>query len=129
MVSRPILERRAPEPHFVCEVGEFSTGEVKSVRAGGKRIAVACLPDGSFRAVADTCPHEAARLSEGVVESMWVADEVSAPRASGERCVIVCPWHNFEFDLESGHSTCEPRRMRIKTYPVEVEDGEVFLYT
>jgi nitrite reductase/ring-hydroxylating ferredoxin subunit len=42
--------------------------------------------------------------------------------------VVVCPWHNFEFDLESGLSLCEPRRMRVTTYRVILESDEIVVY-
>jgi nitrite reductase/ring-hydroxylating ferredoxin subunit len=58
---------------------------------------------------------------------VWVSGEPGEHRAS-ERCVVICPWHNFDFDVETGRSACEPDRMRIKSYPVRVECGEVAVY-
>ena len=49
-------------------------------------------------------------------------------RPSEERCVVVCPWHDFEFDLETGLSPCEPDRLRIKTYRAKLEMGKVVVY-
>ena len=89
---------------------------------------MAHLPDGGYRAVADTCPHEMASLGHGKVEKMWTAEGVGELRASEERCVVVCPWHNFEFDLDTGLSPCEPGRLRVKTYRAELERGEVVVY-
>ena len=43
--------------------------------------------------------------------------------------VIRCPWHGWEFDLETGRSLLEPDRVGLKTYPVTVEDGDVVLHT
>jgi nitrite reductase/ring-hydroxylating ferredoxin subunit len=68
-----------------------------------------------------------ASLARGKVEKMWVSDEVGHYQRS-ERCVVVCPWHNFEFDVDTGHSLCEPGRMRVKTYRVDLESGEVVVY-
>ena len=45
-----------------------------------------------------------------------------------EKCVIICPWHNFEFDLDTGRSSCEPDRLRIATYRAELEEDEVVVY-
>lgn len=69
-----------------------------------------------------------ANLSDGRVEKMWVSGKVGDVRESRERCVIVCPWHDFEFDLDTGLSPCEPERLRVKTYPAALEDGEVVVY-
>jgi 3-phenylpropionate/trans-cinnamate dioxygenase ferredoxin subunit len=42
--------------------------------------------------------------------------------------VIRCPWHGWEFDLESGRSLLEPDRYGLRTYRVTVEDGDVVLH-
>jgi 3-phenylpropionate/trans-cinnamate dioxygenase ferredoxin subunit len=126
---RPAGARRAVERHVVCRRDELGPGVSRSFAVGGRRVVVACLPDGvSYKAVAGTCPHEAAPLGAGKVEKMWVGDRVGELRESGERCVIVCPWHNFEFDLETGLSVCEPGRMRLKTYRAALEGDLVVVY-
>jgi nitrite reductase (NADH) small subunit len=43
--------------------------------------------------------------------------------------VIRCPWHGWEFDLESGRSLLEPRRTGLRTYRVSVEAGLVVVHT
>lgn len=77
--------------------------------------------------MADTCPHEGASLSRGKVEQMWVSDEVGRHCVSQERSVVVCPWHNFEFDTHTGEAHA-PRRLRVKTYEVSVEGKDVVVY-
>ncbi len=111
----------------VCRREELEPGTMRAFKVGGPRIAVACLENSSYRAIHDTCPHEMASLARGKVEKMWVSDEVGHYRRS-ERCVVVCPWHNFEFDVDTGLSLCEPGRMRVKTYPVDLESDEVVVY-
>ncbi len=100
---------------------------MRAFKVGGRRIAVVCLENSSYRAIHDTCPHEMASLARGRVERMWVSDRVGDYQRS-ERCVVVCPWHNFEFDLETGLSPCEPGRIRVKTYRVNLESDEVVVY-
>ncbi len=117
-----------PQRHVVRGGEDLRPGEMRSVKVGGRRLAVVCLEDGEYRAVADTCPHEMASLAAGKVEKMWVSEGVGDVRESRERCVIVCPWHNFEFDLDTGLSPCEPERLRVKTYPARLENGEVVVY-
>lgn len=111
-----------------CRRDELRSGQMRAVMVGRRRIAVICTDDEEYRAVADSCPHEGARLSGGRVESMWLSDEQRRYYSSEERSVIVCPWHNFEFDVDTGLSTCEPHRLRLKTYPVRVENEHVIVY-
>ncbi|MGH3086386.1 MAG: Rieske (2Fe-2S) protein [Rubrobacteraceae bacterium] len=119
--------KRTVRRYVVCNREDLKPGGMISFRAGGRSLAVIRLEDGSFRAVANTCPHEAARMSDGKVERMWHGDEVGEHRQNGRR-VIVCPWHNFEFDLDTGNSPCEPERLRIKTYRVELEEDRVIVH-
>ena len=42
--------------------------------------------------------------------------------------VIRCPWHGWEFDLETGRSLLEPKRVGLKTYRVTQEGDEVVLH-
>lgn len=113
--------------HVLCVESEMRPGTIKGFLAGGRRIALSRLDDGTFRVVADTCPHQAAQLSEGSVERMWVSDTPGTHQQSETRNVLLCPWHGFEFDLETGGDPCVPGRpdLKLKTYPVEIEDGEV----
>lgn len=113
--------------HVICGLEELGPGEIRPAKVAGRSIAVACLTDGTYRAIADTCPHEAASLSAGRIERMWVSERVGEHR-SGERHVLVCPWHNFEFDAETGRSLCEPARLRVKTYEAILEGGEIVVY-
>ncbi|MBA2693412.1 MAG: nitrite reductase (NAD(P)H) small subunit [Rubrobacter sp.] len=129
VVHEPLVEvrERPVQRCFVCVHGEIPIGGMRPVTANGRSIVVARLSDGSYRAVANTCPREAARMSDGKVERMWHGDEVGEHRQNG-RCVIICPWHNFEFDLDTGRSACETDRMRLKTYRVAIEGGNVAVY-
>ncbi|MGN6564337.1 MAG: Rieske (2Fe-2S) protein, partial [Thermomicrobiales bacterium] len=38
-----------------------------------------------------------------------------------------CPWHLWEFDITTGHCLVDPK-MRVKTYPVTIEEGMVVVY-
>jgi hypothetical protein len=40
--------------------------------------------------------------------------------------IVRCPWHQWEFDLTTGQTLADPNR-RIRTYQVDVTDGEVFV--
>lgn len=115
---------------MLCALEEIPPGTVEGFRAGKRRIAVARLDDGSFRVVADTCPHQAARMSLGCMERMWVSDTPGTMEQSESRNVLLCPWHGFEFDLETGGDPCVPGRpdLKLKTYRAEVESGEVVVY-
>ena len=57
------------------------------------------------------CTHGQARLCEGFIEG-------------GE---VECPLHQGRFDLRSGAATCAPATEAVKTFPVRIEGGRVFV--
>lgn len=116
------------KPHVICTRQELTPGQLRSFSIGRQRIGVVRTEDDTFYAIGDTCPHQGATLSLGKVERMWISDQVGEAHASRDRSVVVCPWHNFEFDLESGRNPCDPERLRIQTYRVELQGDDVVVY-
>lgn len=119
--------KTSAQRYVVCKRHELQPGQLREFKAGKRRLAIACTEEGSYRAVSNTCPHEGASLSKGKVEKMWVSEEVGRYEFSDEHTVIVCPWHNFEFDVDTGHAYT-PQRLRVRTYNVCVEGEEVVVY-
>ncbi len=91
----------------VARVDDIPPGEVRAVRAGDEEIAVAHV-DGSFYAVQQHCLHLHGPLGEGRLEG----------------CVLSCPWHGWQYDVRTGENEFD-RAICLKTYEVQVEDGEV----
>src|SRR3954464_12694219 len=104
---------------------EVRVGSVEDVRRDGCRtVEVAGRPVGvisvgeEFFAVSDRCPHMGASMCTGSLSGTMVS---AAPHelASGmDDRVLRCPWHGWEFDLESGRSLLEPARFGLRTYRV-----------
>jgi nitrite reductase/ring-hydroxylating ferredoxin subunit len=113
-------------PIEVCRAHELPPGARRVVRAGGRDIAVFNV-DGRLYALRDTCPHQGARLSAGAIGGTMLPSAPHEYVYGLEGRVIRCPWHKFEFDLESGRSLHDPEGMRVTTYCVRVEDGVVVL--
>ncbi len=40
--------------------------------------------------------------------------------------IVTCPWHGMEFDITTGRCLANPK-VRLRSYPVTVEDGQVKL--
>lgn len=120
-------EQGSAERYVVCKRGELKPGELREFRAGKRRLAVICTEEDTYRAISDTCPHEGASLSRGKLENMWVSEEVGCYKPSDEHKVVVCPWHNFEFDVDTGRAYA-PQRLRVKTYRAGLEGEEVVVY-
>jgi nitrite reductase/ring-hydroxylating ferredoxin subunit len=79
---------------------------------------------GRLHAVADRCLHQGARLSRGRLLDDVNGDTPGEYRSGGDREVIKCPWHGYEYDLQSGCVLFDHRR-RLRTYPVHEHDGRI----
>jgi 3-phenylpropionate/trans-cinnamate dioxygenase ferredoxin subunit len=110
--------------HELFPLADIEPGQMRPVTVDGIDIVVARLLDGSFGAIFDRCPHAGAKLSKGRLLERIDGDDVDEYRMAGE-LVIKCPWHGYEFDVTSGRCHADPQRVRVRPYPVTVEDGIV----
>jgi len=108
--------------HVVAAASEIAPGARKRVEAAGRAIVVFNL-GGEFFALADRCPHQSGKLSDGVVcgHVHSPAPGVYDYSRAGE--MIRCPWHSWEFDIRTGQSWCDPARIRTRRYDVKVASG------
>ena len=91
----------------VAGVEDISPGTIHSVKAGDEEIALAHC-DGGFYAVQGHCLHLRGPLGEGHLEG----------------CVLTCPWHGWQYDVRTGQNEFD-LAIQLKTYDVQVEDGEL----
>ena len=112
--------------HEVCLIDDIPDGTMKPARVAGRDIVLIRNGEEVF-AMRDCCPHQGARLSEGVVSS--VRTSVVVGRYFEERVgqIVRCPWHNWEFDAADGMCLHNPDGMRVASYRVEVDGGRVFV--
>jgi nitrite reductase (NADH) small subunit len=109
--------------HVVSTVRELPPGTRKIVEVGGQSIGVFNI-DGEYYALRNSCPHQGAPLCLGIVSGTTVPSKPFEYIYGWENQIIKCPWHGWEFDIESGRSVFNPHKVRIKTYDVEVELAE-----
>ena len=84
--------------------------DVVAVTVAGKEVALYGV-DGEVYATDNICTHGHARLCDGFLEG-------------GE---IECPLHQGKFDVRTGKAMCAPLTEDIRTYPVKIENGRVFV--
>jgi 3-phenylpropionate/trans-cinnamate dioxygenase ferredoxin subunit len=111
----------------VCRLDEVEPGGLHGVEVDGVAVVVARTPNGEMRVLRDRCSHEGARLSRGRLLHKVGGDSVGSYVLSEDEFVVRCPWHGYEFDLETGHCIADPRRARVRAYHVTVEDGVVYI--
>ena len=84
--------------------------DVIGVQAAGKEVALYGVA-GAVYATDNICTHGHARLCDGFLEGSE----------------IECPLHQGRFDVRSGKAMCAPLTQDIRTYPVKIENGRVFV--
>ncbi|MDL5048540.1 Rieske 2Fe-2S domain-containing protein [Oscillatoria amoena NRMC-F 0135] len=82
-------------------VSRITPGRPQLLILHGKRICLV-LHNKRFYAVQDRCTHNGESLSKGTVNHL------------GE---IICPWHNYCFDLQTGREL-STRSDDLMTYPI-----------
>lgn len=112
--------------HVICSVEELPPGSRKIVDIEGRSIGVFNV-DGRYYAVRNVCPHHGAPLCLGEITGTMLPSEPHQYVWGRERQILQCPWHGFEFDLETGRAIYDPNDLRVNVYPVAVEDGNVVL--
>jgi len=100
----------------IGRVSEFPVGEGKAVEVNGIELAVFNLGGGEFRAIINRCSHKGLPMHEAGKEVL--GQELGSVDA--ESCSIKCPWHNLEWDLETGHNPVLDANVSV--FDVEVTD-------
>jgi nitrite reductase/ring-hydroxylating ferredoxin subunit len=109
--------------HIVGTVEEIPPGGRKIVRLEGREVGVFNL-GGTFYALKNACPHQAARVCLGRVVGTALPSDVYEYRYGQEGRILRCPWHAWEYDITTGQSVFDPA-VRVVTYRVEVDQGQV----
>lgn len=105
--------------YVAAAVDEIPPGGRKIVDVAGRSIGLFNI-GGEFFALRNRCPHQGGPLCEGRI---WGALESTRPgeftySRGGE--ILACIWHGWEFDIRTGQSWCDPARLRVRSYEVEV---------
>jgi len=95
----------------VCAADEIDEEDVIRFDHAGRTFAIYRSPEDTYHATDGLCTHEKIHLADGLVLDH----------------VIECPKHNGRFNYKSGEALGAPVCIDLKTYPVKVEGGTVFI--
>ena len=93
-----------------CAADDIDDEDVIRFDHEGKTFAL-YRKDDEFFATDGLCTHEKVHLADGLVMNY----------------VIECPKHNGRFDYRTGAAKGAPVCVDLKTYPVKVEAGQLFI--
>lgn len=111
----------------VAAHGELGAGDRRIVNAGGISIGV-FMVNGVYHAYRNVCPHAGAPVCLGKIGGTTLASPIYEYHYGRDDQILRCPWHGWEFDLTTGAHLVDPS-MTLRSYPVEVVDGVVYVLT
>jgi 3-phenylpropionate/trans-cinnamate dioxygenase ferredoxin component len=94
-----------------CHVGDILREDVMRFDHGDRTFAVYLSPENEYFATDGLCTHERTHLADG-----FVMDDI-----------IECPKHNGRFSYKTGQAKGAPVCLDLRTYPVKIEAGRVFV--
>ena len=95
----------------VCAADEIDEEDVIRFDHAGRTFAIYRSPEDTYHATDGLCTHEKIHLADGLVMDH----------------VIECPKHNGRFNYKTGEAKGAPVCVDLRTYPVKVEGGTVFI--
>ena len=108
--DEPVRVRAMEVFERAAAVVDLPDGTMRCVVIGGHDVLIANV-GGEVLATDDTCTHEDASLSCGVLSG----------------AIVRCPLHGATFDLRDGAPLDEPAEEPLRCHEVKVEDGAIFV--
>ena len=96
--------------HLVGTTDNMEVEDILRFDHGDKTFCIYMLEDG-FYATDGICTHEDVHLEDGLV----MDNEVE------------CPMHQGVFDIKTGEAVSPPACDSLKTYPVKVEENNIYI--
>jgi 3-phenylpropionate/trans-cinnamate dioxygenase ferredoxin subunit len=94
-----------------CSTEDIDAEDVSRFDHADRTFAIYRSPDDKYYATDGLRTHEKIHLADGLVMDS----------------IIECPKHNGRFDYRTGAAKGAPVCVNLKTYPVKVEAGKVFI--
>jgi nitrite reductase (NADH) small subunit len=114
---------------MVGELGEFAEGGSRVLRVEHFEFGI-FREGGRLFAYENCCPHDGGPVCQGKViprvEEQLAPDQTSRGLRFSDRRNIVCPWHGWEFDLQTGRHCGDPK-YRLRPLAVRVQDDRVYV--
>jgi nitrite reductase (NADH) small subunit len=114
---------------FVAHAAELTEGQRKIVANGEGTIGV-LRAKGKLYAFRNECPHQGGPVCEGLmihrVEEDIGPDKTYRGMRYTDDLQIVCPWHGWEFNIETGRCAGDGKHA-LRRYKVIERDDDIYV--
>ena len=115
--------------HVVATVDEIPPGGRKIVEVAGRSIGVFNVERRVLRAAQPLPAPGRAALRRARCSACCCRRQPGEYHYSRPGEILRCPWHGWEFDIRTGQSWFDPRKVRVRAYEVSVASGEALAAT
>jgi nitrite reductase (NADH) small subunit len=109
--------------HDAGALEEFADEQLRVLRLGGQEVGIVRRGQ-HVSAIRNVCPHQSGPICAGSLRANLAGDGAGRVTVRAGSLVLACPWHGWEFDVDTGRSTWDPG-YRVKTYTATVHNGRV----
>ena len=114
----------------VGTVDDFADGQRRILSVDDREVCV-FKANGRFYALNARCLHQGGPVAEGMligkVEAVLGPDRrLTGERFSEDEIHLVCPWHGWEYDIETGECAGD-RSLKLPRYEVDVRGDVVYV--
>lgn len=119
------------QQYLVGPADDLAEGGRKVVRCGEREVGVFRV-NGELRAWLNACPHRQGPICQGhlyprVVEPVDDRGEVRLLDYDRDQMQVVCPWHGYEFDLDTGRCNGHPA-LALRSVQLTVVAGDIYVH-
>jgi nitrite reductase (NADH) small subunit len=113
------------EKVFFSHLSEIETGKFL-IKTIGKHSIGAMLLEGKPVLILNYCPHAGAPICKGVVTTFFNQDHSFLSHKEGQ-ILLRCPWHGWEFELDTGKSFI-PSELKLRVFDFEIIEEMLFVF-
>jgi nitrite reductase (NADH) small subunit len=110
----------------VGTVGDFNKKSCHLVDVKGRKLGIYKIDD-QYYAILNACPHKGAPLCMGSSDGTMLPSLPNEYKHGLENRVVRCPWHGYEFEIETGEPIFGTTNKKVPAYSVSEENGELYV--
>jgi nitrite reductase/ring-hydroxylating ferredoxin subunit len=111
----------------MCSEDELEPGDIRALDVAGKPVVLLRTGEGRYHALRNMCAHQGASFEAGRLIDEVRSNHPGEFALASRKSVLRCPWHGYEYAVDTGRCLADPENVRIRAYPVSVEAGQVIV--